>query len=476
MKKLRSLVLLLVCVFMLSGCIKSRTSMTIDSSKNVKYEVELLVSDALSDGSTESSEALDAAEYEKLGFKVTPIKDNGYSGYKITKDLGNLDSLANNNGEEVSIADILDNEKFDTTKLFKVEKGFLKNTYTANFKYVVDSSGIDMGDDENTTTNETNTTTEEDNTLLPTDDTVQTTETTDTEEGLLPAEETVPTTEALEDETDDSALGGDYAALLSEIEISFTVNLPVKAKTNNAGSVLNDGKTLVWKPSYTATTPTEINFSFEMYNMTNLLIVGGGALAVIVILIIVIAASKKKKASNETLIHKDYDPSIEGKIDETTVQAGVAPVEPTAEVNAAPVETPVQTETPVTPEAPVEAAPAAPAEPVVEEAPGMVMNDVPAAPVETNLEFTLPEEQTANHVDVVEPAPQFMDNNVEVQAPTIDPNGTPDFIKDTEEKTFVVPETPEVAPVQEAPVQNMNGGLDVPPGMALSDIDKPNQQ
>ena len=99
--------------------------------------------------------------------------------------------------------------------------------------------------------------------------------------------------------------------------------------------------------------------------------------------------------------------------------------------------------------------------------PEVNLNDLPGPQVVNNLEYTLPEEETANHVEIVETGPQFMTD--EVVAPTINPNDRPDFVRDTEDKVFLTPESNQ----SNAPVSN-EIKVDAPVGTALSDINTPN--
>ena len=97
MKRFKQLVILLVCVLLLSGCVKEHYSMNINKDKSMTFEVEMLLSDTLLQNSGEdtNSELTESAtEYEKKGFTVTPKKEDGYSGYTLTKRFKNIDDLS----------------------------------------------------------------------------------------------------------------------------------------------------------------------------------------------------------------------------------------------------------------------------------------------------------------------------------------------------------------------------------------------
>lgn len=96
---------------------------------------------------------------------------------------------------------------------------------------------------------------------------------------------------------------------LSNLDIKYTVTLPDKSISNNADTVRENE--LSWDISLDKT--TNIEYSFEMLNTTNILItVGGiGVLLLVVIIVIIVLASKKK--------HKDKNITNNTNIEETSV-------------------------------------------------------------------------------------------------------------------------------------------------------------
>ena len=282
MKRFKYIVLVLICMFFLSGCVKEHTTIGIKSDKSMTYENEILFSNELGDDMTSM---LGTDEYEKEGYKVTVVTTDGYKGVKVTKKFKNIDDYSNNKGEEVKISDFLEKD-FNKSVMFKKESGFFKDTYTAKFKYLVNTTDYeDM---------ETLTTDEEEITLTPDNDG----NTNDTEE----------------EETDnlDNLDMQNYLNLMAEMEFTFNVNLPYKAISSNASDTSENGKSLKWNLG--VDNEKDIEFEFSILNITHIAMLGGGALLLIIILIVVIVALKRKKASKETLIHKDYDPSVEGLV------------------------------------------------------------------------------------------------------------------------------------------------------------------
>lgn len=295
MKRVKQFIVILLSILLLSGCVKEDINMTINKDKSMTLEVQALISDSLS-GDVSSQLVNKAKELEKRGYTVTQVNESGYRGYKITKEFKNIDDFSKNNGEEIILGDILE-EDFDMSKLFKIEKGFLKDTYTAHFKakigdnnYNVNINNNDLDEDEN--------------------DEV---EDTDTTEGIETSNDEVPVTEALT-KSNNNLDSINEENVNNEISFKYTVKLPYAAEDNNASEKSADKRVLTWV--YTGDTGGEIKYTFSFYNLKTIIIIGGSCLLVLIVLVIIIC-KKKKKASGETLIHTDYDESIVGEITET---------------------------------------------------------------------------------------------------------------------------------------------------------------
>lgn len=326
MKRVKRYVILLVCVMLLSGCFKNDTTMKINKDKSMNLEVTLTVEDQYK--STLSSN-FDSADIEKRGFKVTTINNDDYSGYKITKKYNNIDELSKSDNKPLEISNILDSD-FDTTKLFSKTGNYFFETYTANYTYSIDTFKNKY--------------------LISEDD----------EDSL----------------EEDNRLKG--------IELTYTVVLPSKAKSNNANDNNDGGKKLIWKLS--TNTDNKINYSFVIYNIKNIAIVGGGTLLLLIIIIIIIAVIRKKKASTSSLIYKEYDPSIESELNKNEIIKDEEPKN-----LQVPEENLKKEEVVVT-------------ENKVNQPSDTFIN----APKLDSLEYNLPSEQTANHIEIEEKKNQFV--------------------------------------------------------------------
>ena len=435
MKNLKKVIGVLLILTTMTGCVKYKNTMTINNDKSMIFEGSYLISDKLletSDSTTFFSEENKKA-LEERGVKVSEKKENNYTGIAVSKKYDNIDKISNENGKEVTISDYF-KEDFDDSVLFKVEKGFLKNKYTANFKY---DSNVGPGDSGDTSTSQA--LTENDKKLAVTDDLTTTTPSTG-EEATTPSTgddtttpddgTTTPTTPTTPDTTEpgDSGFDSDIMGLAGEMEFNYVVNLPEKALTNNATNVSNDGKTLTW--SLMQSQISNIEFSFELKNMTNYYILYGGiAAAVIIVIIIIISLIKKGKKGKEVVpaqnepIHADYDPSITQAVPNPAIVNGN-----------------------VTPEMQVETAQTS----VVNEQ--AVETTTIAQPIQTQ-ESTTAQTQQQETNDMIANGP-IGNNNTEPQAHII-PEVTeePKVVIPEKQPTFITPETaPEEPIVVEEPI------------------------
>jgi len=310
--KFKALILLVVLA-MTSGCIKVETGMKISLTKDVEgfYIIGMMDQMMGQEGVSTDSFKDNSKKLEEEGYKVSDYKEDGYTGIKATKSLGKLDDLS----YEGELREVNLDKADEFTKYFKVEKGFLKNTYTAKFTTTVNNDIMseledqqkgqeqpinpdeelieeteveamvdEVNDDSATTTPQVDET--------PVDNTTSETPSDDT---------TVPPVDNGEssEETDDSIIDDDSLdQIKSMMKINYRVELPIKAISSNATSTSNDGKVLEWNLVDWKDGAT-IEFKFEAWNIMNVLIVAGGALLILVILIFMFVVSRKSKKKAE---------------------------------------------------------------------------------------------------------------------------------------------------------------------------------
>lgn len=94
------------------------------------------------------------------------------------------------------------------------------------------------------------------------------------------------------EEIDSDSMDAEIASsVINQMDLSFTLVLPVKAGENNASEVKNDGKTLEW-----VFIPNEINdveFEFEKVNTLNIVLLVAGLVAVVISLFFILKRRKK---------------------------------------------------------------------------------------------------------------------------------------------------------------------------------------
>lgn len=303
MKKAKYIILLSLTI-LLTGCVKSNTSMTINKDKSMSLTSEVLISDKLLDKESRLIIKDEKDKLQKKNMTVEEIKDsNGYSGFSVTKKYGNIDKNSKEEYKEIIISNFFD-DKFDDSVLFQVKKGLFKNVYTANYKFEVDND--DFVEDKNS-----NETVIDDTTNTPTveNDTTNVIDNTNNVDGA---------NNNTEKDISDNA---DLIKLASEVKFKFSVNLPYKALESNATKKSDDGKKLEW--DLNSNDAVKINYSFELYNMNNIYMAIGISIGTIILLIVliiiknIIVQKKREKISSRPIL-REYDPSIEDELLEKT--------------------------------------------------------------------------------------------------------------------------------------------------------------
>lgn len=303
MKKAKYIILLSLTI-LLTGCVKSNTSMTINKDKSMSLTSEVLISDKLLDKESRLIIKDEKDKLQKKNMTVEEIKDsNGYSGFIVTKKYGNIDKNSKEEYKEIIISNFFD-DKFDDSVLFQVKKGLFKNVYTANYKFEVDN-------DDFVEENNSNETVIDDTTNTPT-----------VENGTTNVIDNTNNVDGTNNNTEkDISDNADLIKLASEVKFKFSVNLPYKVLESNATKKSDDGKKLEW--DLNSNDAVKINYSFELYNMNNIYMAIGisiGAIILLIVLIIIknkIVQKKREKISSRPIL-KEYDPSIEDELLEKT--------------------------------------------------------------------------------------------------------------------------------------------------------------
>ncbi|MBR1413274.1 MAG: hypothetical protein IJ574_01220 [Bacilli bacterium] len=276
MKKVKSLLLLFMFSFLLTGCIKFNANMDIKKDKSMDFSI-IYAMDTSIFGDADIVDKDSKSELEKQGYKVENYTEDKLKGVKLTRSIKNIDEVSKKDATEYSLSGIMQEEK--DTPIFQVKKGIFKNTYIAKFDFSQEDSSVTSDDEEY----ESDTEDEQDYNI---DEQETTDEDTDIEWNYE------------ENDEEDFSDSFDFSDSAANMDLSFNVKLPYSAKSNNATKTSNDNKDLSW--TLAATGSSTIEFEFALYNMTNIYITVGIVLAVIVVIVAIIVCMKKKNKTQIT--------------------------------------------------------------------------------------------------------------------------------------------------------------------------------
>lgn len=142
-KKKVCFLIVLVFVIFLSGCTKFNSDMTIKKDKSMDFSILYTY-----DGVNDPLGIVNGDNRQKLlnsGYVIEDYKNGNSSGIKITREIDNIDDVSEENKlVKFDLFSLIDDN--DNLKLFKVEKNFLFDAYTAKF-YISNRNGILNGDE-----------------------------------------------------------------------------------------------------------------------------------------------------------------------------------------------------------------------------------------------------------------------------------------------------------------------------------------
>lgn len=271
MKKFRNLLLMGIFLFLITGCVKYNVTMDIKKDKSMDFSI-IYAMDKSMLGDEELLKDDNLKSVKEKGFTVSEYSEDNMKGFTLSKKIKNIDEVSSDKDASYSLSGVVSDEDSKDEYLFKVKKGLLKNTYTAEFKF--DSS------DSSTTTSSSD---DDDDDFFTSDD-----------DDWSFGDDSLTT----EDDDDDDY---DYSSLASSMDLKFKVTLPYAAKSSNATSTNNDGKELSWDLSSVKSTDS-IKFEFELYNMTTIYALIGGAILLVVIIIVLIICLAKKKNKKDVAV------------------------------------------------------------------------------------------------------------------------------------------------------------------------------
>lgn len=432
--KILKVLLVVIMAFTLSGCVKFNQTMEIKKDGTMNYNLIYAVNKSLLQGQDNIFEEDDIKQLQEKGFTVTDYEDDKMKGVTISRNGILVDSISSDDKNAVyELTSVVSDDKKDNSKLFYVKKGFLKNTYVANFKFdsssASDRSNINMRNEDGK---------EDDFTKddMTSDDIFDT-----TDDG----------SDSTDNDSDMSALMDQY---MKNMDLKFIVKLPYAAISNNATTKSSDNKELTWDLTK-ITKDDSIKFEFSLYNVTNIVILVAGVVLVVAVVFFIIK-KKKGKGGNAPVVATDTNnvnnPVNNGVINpfpvqNNTVQAGAMQTNPGLGQNGVPVSAPVMPNG-------MQSVPTTPMDSVA--VPGMMPSTPEAAPVTPTMEDVTPTETPVGPSMPAEDMVQNVAPVASVETPVVPstpvtPTMTPEVASVNPE---AVPATPtiETATPVEAPV------------------------
>ena len=296
MKQKFKFLCLMIATFLLTGCVKMDISMEVKDDKSMDLSIITAYDSSLKESLQEyqtSSDEETVAEYEKKGFYVQKYEEDGKSGYKMTKQIKNIDECSTEGALEKSeMTEALTGEK---QYMFTVKKSFFMDTYTASYDF---SSMSGMGSMSDSGLIEEY----DENCIYGYGGSV-------TDVHCSYGYDDGPTVDEATNKKNYEAyvaeMKKEEEQLKNSLDMKFNLKLPYGASSSNATS--KKGNTLVWDLSQVS----EVNFSFNMYNIKNIAIVGGIGLVVLIITIATIVFNIKNKHNNPSMhVGKAYQPNF----------------------------------------------------------------------------------------------------------------------------------------------------------------------
>lgn len=347
------LILIVLLLFISTGCVKYNATMNIKKDKSMNFNMIYALDTSLFGNEQSILEDKDIKKLKEEGYSVKKYEKGKMKGFEISIDVPNIDKVSSADAKKYDLSGILKNSK-KNTKIFKLKKGWFSNTYIANFKFDSSESNVseeieennkdDSATEDNNESSTNNATTdnsngasgfnwnydynssdddsyedysdsdsttswdwnyEEDDSIDSSTSDFDTSSSSDnytTDNSGMSSKNNDYTVKKLtnEEESDNNDWSDLISKSTSSLDLSFNVNLPYSAISNNATSVNNDQKELKWE--LTSDEVNSIKFEFKLYNKINIIItIVVGIILMVGITTVIVILIKKKKGTNQKL-------------------------------------------------------------------------------------------------------------------------------------------------------------------------------
>ncbi len=249
MKRIKKIIIVLLITLLLTGCAKLDIDMNIKRDGSMTYKIDYSVSKDVLNG----QDLFDENEIKNLKEKkydINKTDKDGFISYSLTKNISDINEVSSNN-EIIYILSDITTDKED--EIFYVQNGLLKDKYKAVIKLRLldkkNNNGIE-------------------NTNI---DSIQT---------PVGSNSTETSNETVKEVVADNSF-----------DISFKVNLPRSAISNNATKTEKNNKVLIWSYNSDSSPDETIEFEFELYNKNMMYIL---ASMFVFLMILVIILNRRK--------------------------------------------------------------------------------------------------------------------------------------------------------------------------------------
>ncbi len=272
-----------------TGCMKFETTMEVNKDKSMNLTMIAAMDQSFLEQMTETTNREDL---ESSGFYVEDYNEDGKKGYKLTKQIKNIDDVSTEGSiSEEDMAEALYGTG-DSKYIFTVKKGFFKNTYKAKFDFTTSGLGDDIDDEDYE---------EYDETCL--DSRMEHGYSTECGSDPVPNQEAnrqmydamIAAEKAEAEEYSDEI--EKFQNMYNGMDLKFKLKIPYKAIKSNATHKSNHGKTLEWD----LTKDPVVEFEFPIYDMTKIYIAIGIGILLIMFFTATMFSKRKRKPKPKVL-------------------------------------------------------------------------------------------------------------------------------------------------------------------------------
>ena len=147
MKKIWNILLITILCFFITGCGKLDLDMSIKKDKSMIFSVLFTVNKEYISSEDKLFTDEDIESFEQNGFKAERYINGNNEGFILKKEIDNIDNVSKEEDVIYYLSKALDTND-NNNDMFKIDRGFIRDTYTAVMKFNASDSGIIVNDKE----------------------------------------------------------------------------------------------------------------------------------------------------------------------------------------------------------------------------------------------------------------------------------------------------------------------------------------